>query len=118
MTHQPKPGKLLVEVAGVIDAPAEQAWPLLRSRLAPTEETGMTAANQGGWWYRGEWSAEPDGDRTRVVHRVYNVAQQGRWAVPLANRFFIGFTAATRLGFERAITDVAQQLGATAHLSS
>ncbi|MEO3854068.1 hypothetical protein [Acrocarpospora sp. B8E8] len=115
--NEKKPRKLMVEVTGVIDAPAEKTWPLLRDSLAPKEVYGMTAAYQGGWWYRGEWTAEPDGERTRVTHRVYNVAQWMRWGVPLANRFFIGFTAHTRNGFEEAITEIARQLGTTARLA-
>ncbi|GAA0984832.1 hypothetical protein GCM10009555_059270 [Acrocarpospora macrocephala] len=39
-----KPLKLMVEVTGVIDAPAEKTWPLLRDSLAPKEVYGMTAA--------------------------------------------------------------------------
>jgi hypothetical protein len=58
----------------------------------------------------GEWSARPDGNRTLVTHRVYDVAQGMRWGVPLANRFFIGFTEKTRNGFERTIIDVACDL--------
>lgn len=52
-----------------------------------------TIGMQGHWWYRGEYSltAEPPG--TRVTYRVFNVAPRGRWAVPLANRLFIGYPA-------------------------
>jgi hypothetical protein len=58
-----------------------------------------TVAVQGGWWYRGEYQVDPAGDGSRLTHRVRNVATRGRWAVPLANRFFIGFRAATERGF-------------------
>lgn len=52
-----------------------------------------TIGIQGHWWYRGTFTvvAEPPG--TRVVHRVYNAADRMRWAVPLANRFFVGYQA-------------------------
>jgi hypothetical protein len=55
-----------------------------------------TIGMQGHWWYRGEYAlvAEPPG--TRLVHRVYNVAERGRWAVPLANRMFAGYREKTQ----------------------
>lgn len=109
-----KPGKLMIEVAAVIDAPVDRTWTLVRAGLSPTEENGTAAAHEGGWWYRGEWSAERDGSGTLVIHRVYNVAQSMRWGVPLANRFFVGFGESTRNEFERLILAVARQLGTTA----
>ena len=53
---------------------------------------------QGGWWYRGEYELTPELAGTRVTHRVFNVAKASRWAVPLANRFFIGFETADPRG--------------------
>lgn len=100
----------------MIDAPVDQVWQELRSAIGATETEGTTLAHQGGWWYRGEWSAEPDGAGTRVTHRVFNVAQWMRWGVPLANRFFIGFREVTRTGFEQGINDIARRLGTTARL--
>ncbi|NBE97328.1 hypothetical protein FE391_33250 [Nonomuraea sp. KC401] len=108
--------RLLAEIAGHIDAPVDQVWPLLRSDLALTETDGRTAVSQGGWWYRGEWSATHDDAGTIIVHRVYNVARQMRWGVPLANRFFIGFPDKTRSGFEQILTRVAHALDADWHL--
>lgn len=55
---------------------------------------------QGGWWYRGEYTAERHGGETRLVHRVFNVARQGTWAPALANRLFIGYRAAMQRGVE------------------
>lgn len=107
---------MLAEVAGRIDAPIDQVWPLLRDTIAATETDGYTAAHQGGWWYRGEWSAEPDGSATMIIHRVYNVARWLRWGVPLANRFFVGFRESTRSGFEQGIAEVARRLGTTSRL--
>jgi hypothetical protein len=110
--------KLLVDVAGVIEAPVDKVWPLLRRAVPFTEENGTTAAHQGGWWYRGEWSAHAEGNRTLVTHRVYNVAPAMRWAVPLANRFFVGFAAKTRNGFEHTVTEISQQLGTSGYLTA
>lgn len=72
--------KLLVEVSGVVPAPA--------------------------WWYRGEYTVEEDPAGVRVTHRVYNVATWSRWAVPLANRFFVGFAERVAEGFDRMMGDL------------
>lgn len=62
---------------------------------------------QGHWWYRGEITAAAGADgRTEVTYRVYNVAGRGAWAVPLANRLFIGYRRTVREtadGLARAI---------------
>ncbi|MFF1821245.1 hypothetical protein ACFVWG_28335 [Kribbella sp. NPDC058245] len=58
---------------------------------------------QGGWWYRGEYTAERHGGETRLVHRVFNVARQGTWAPALANRLFIGY----RADLQRAVESLA-----------
>lgn len=105
-----RPPKLLIDLAGVIDAPIDKVWPVLRRAIPFTEANGTTGAYQGGWWYRGEWSAHPDGNRTVVTHRVYNVAQAMRWGVPLANRFFIGFAQKTRDSFQHSIIETARLL--------
>lgn len=63
---------------------------------------------QGHWWYRGEISAAPDGSRTTLTYRVYNIAGRSAWAVPLANRFFIGYRKTVRdgvAGLARKIED-------------
>ena len=112
-----RPAKLLVDVTGVIEAPVGKVWPLLRRAIHFTEEDGTTAAHQGGWWYRGEWSAHPAGNRTLVTHRVYNVAPAMRWGVPLANRFFIGFAQKTRNGFQHTITEISEQLDTNGYLT-
>jgi hypothetical protein len=57
-----------------------------------------TVGFQGHWWYRGEISAALDGGRTVLTYRVYNIAGRSAWAVPLANRFFIGYRATVRDG--------------------
>lgn len=45
---------------------------------------------QGHWWYRGEYQVVDTPDGAVLEHRMLNVAKRGRWAVPLANRFFAG----------------------------
>jgi hypothetical protein len=110
--------KLLVEITGVIEAPVDEVWPLLRRAIPATEESGTSAAHQGGWWYRGEWSARPDGNRTLVTHRVYDVAPAMGWAVPLANRFFIGFARKTRDGFQQTVNGISRQLGTNGYLTA
>jgi hypothetical protein len=57
---------------------------------------------QGHWWYRGEITATQVQAQTLVTYRVYNIAGRSAWAVPLANRLFIGYaktvhTATTNL---------------------
>ncbi|MBV2364206.1 hypothetical protein ACFPZ0_00370 [Streptomonospora nanhaiensis] len=67
-----------------------------------------TIALQGGWWYRGEFAVQPCPSGARIVHRVYDVARRGRWLVPLANRGFVGFRAAT----QRGLADIAERAAA------
>jgi hypothetical protein len=49
---------------------------------------------------------------TRLVQRVFNIARRGAWAVPLANRLFIGFREQLQHGTE----DLARRM--EAHLGS
>lgn len=63
---------------------------------------------QGHWWYRGEITATESAGRTEVTYTVFNIAGRSAWAVPLANRLFLGYRrtvedAATRIA--DAITD-------------
>jgi hypothetical protein len=46
---------------------------------------------QGHWWYRGEISATNAAGRTMVTYQVFTIAERAGWAVPLANRLFIGY---------------------------
>ncbi|MEV4167880.1 hypothetical protein [Nonomuraea sp. NPDC049709] len=112
---------LITEVAGVVEAPVEQVWRILLGDRPEHEmkvELGEhTVAYQGGWWYRGEWSVAPDPEGTRVVHRVYNVAEWMRWGVPLANRFFIGFDERTRTAFADGLARIGTRLGCPARLA-
>ncbi|GIJ46070.1 hypothetical protein Val02_29560 [Virgisporangium aliadipatigenens] len=54
---------------------------------------------QGHWWYRGEIAAaEGPSGQTILTYRVFNVATRAAWAVPLANRLFIGYDRSVRDG--------------------
>ncbi|MFD0903016.1 hypothetical protein [Actinomadura sediminis] len=124
--RRPRP---LAEAAGIVEAPAARVWDALAAELLPdgrrtgrfrvqdapghtstVEVTGRTIAFQGGWWYRGEWSVEPHADGARIVHRVFNVARATRWAVPLANRMFVGFADDTRTAFIERLDRVGHRL--------
>ncbi len=95
--------KLLYEFTGTVQAPPETVRQRLQASLPPpwAESSGGVFFVQGGWWYRGEFELAPHAQGTQVTHRVFNVAKVGRWAVPLANRFFIGFEKQTRAQFDR-----------------
>ncbi|WP_219510123.1 hypothetical protein [Nonomuraea ceibae] len=121
---------LLAEVAGVVEAPVATVWAAVADELLPdgrrtgrftvqdapghtttVEVRDRTLAFQGGWWYRGEWSVEPHPQGALLVHRVFNVARVARWAVPPANRMFVGFAAATRTAFLDALARTGRRLG-------
>lgn len=106
--------KTLAEASGVVARPPEEVFERLRRklgggrypmRLDVDRERGFLAV-QGGWWYRGEYRVTADPGGTRVEHRVVNVATRGRWGVPLANRFFVGFRAATASGFAQLLEEL------------
>jgi hypothetical membrane protein len=115
--------KLIVEIAGVVEAPVDQVARLVLDPLphngysgtTEVDHANWTTSRQGGWWYRGEYHLEPHDKGTRIVHRVYNVAQRGRWAVPLANKFFIGFQDRTRAGFADQLAAYGAKLACTAY---
>ncbi|RSD10565.1 hypothetical protein [Amycolatopsis eburnea] len=101
--------KALAEASGVVARPPGEVFDRLRRlltggaypmRMDVDRERGFVAV-QGGWWYRGEYRVTPDPVGARVEHRVVNAASWGRWGVPLANRFFLGFRARTAAGFAR-----------------
>jgi hypothetical protein len=100
--------KLLYEFTKTVPAPIEAVRRRLRAALPGWAESGDGVFwIQGGWWYRGEYELTTQTGGTRVTHRVFNVAKVGRWAVPMANRFFIGFERQTRAQFEQGCTDLA-----------
>jgi hypothetical protein len=124
--------KTLAEAAGVVARPPGEVFERLRRALAGgshpmrmdvDRERGFLAV-QGGWWYRAEYRVTPDPAArncrcppvtwetgaaqpgARVELRVVNAASLGRWAVPLANRFFVGFRAKTAAGFASLLAEL------------
>lgn len=65
---------------------------------------------QGHWWYRGEWTVDESPDGVRIVYRVLNIARSHRWAVPLANRMFVGYRRAMQAGLDQLAQRIDQQL--------
>ncbi len=112
----------MVEVSAVVPAAPPVVWERLAAKFAELyppsphapklelDREGLRLAAQGGWWYRGEYAVEAHPDGSRVTHRVRNVAKRGRWAVPLANRLFIGFREQTETGFGDLMTAVTRAL--------
>jgi hypothetical protein len=70
-----------------------------------------TVGIQGHWWYRGEFSVTETAEGTRLVQRVFNIARRGAWAVPLANRFFVGYREQLQQGTDELARQVEQHLG-------
>ena len=57
------------------------------SRMTVTvDRAGREVALQGEWWYRGVTSVEPDPRGSRLVHRIFNVAEGHGWAVRFVAR--------------------------------
>ncbi|GAA4258838.1 hypothetical protein [Dactylosporangium darangshiense] len=97
--------RLLFEASAPVDAPLAAVLELVDGEwvadamLVNTEARAYVDVDhrpgvvgmQGHWWYRGEISAGPDGDRAVLTYRVFNIARRAAWAVPMANRFFIGY---------------------------
>ncbi|MDT7803255.1 MAG: hypothetical protein QOI78_6688 [Actinomycetota bacterium] len=85
-------------------------------RVDVDADRGFVAV-QGGWWYRGEYRVTADPAGARVEHRVVNVASRGRWGVPLANRFFLGFRARTAVAFAQLLEELGRPDGPDALLA-
>ncbi|MEU4396717.1 hypothetical protein [Kribbella sp. NPDC023855] len=107
--------KLLFSYEGTarVDLASAIAWH--RKKLAgyDVQESvdGAVFSYQGGWWYRGETTVEPDPVGVRVTYRVFNVADRLTWAVPLANRFFIGARAQYGQAFEAGLRQLEADAG-------
>jgi hypothetical protein len=131
MPHAPShnlsstPPRLLFESSAPVDAPVQAVRELIDNgwvvdAFLPHDDT---AANvdidhrpgvvgiQGRWWYRGEISAFSTNDRTMLTYRVYNVARRAAWAVPPANRFFLGYRRSVQHGVTALARAIEQQLG-------
>ncbi|MET8845867.1 hypothetical protein [Amycolatopsis sp. NPDC004625] len=106
--------KTLAEASGVVARPPGEVFERLRRWLAggghpmrmDVDRSQGFVAVQGGWWYRGEYRVTADPGGSRVEHRVVNAASWGRWGVPLANRFFIGFRGKVVAGFGRLLDEL------------
>jgi len=103
--------KPLAEETGFVALPPAEVRRRLVALLSGPHATrsgdGNVLAFQGEWWYRGEYTLDPRGQGTQVTYRVYNVATRARWAVPLINRLFIGFSQTTRKGFAEILKVIA-----------
>ncbi len=106
----------MIELTDTVDGSAGHVLDLVARRFGGV--VGLDAAGveidrehgrfayQGGWWYRGEYEVTEEAGRTRVTYRVFNVAGRGsRWAVPLANKFFIGFRDQTTASFRELLRE-------------
>ena len=97
--------KLLFEAAAPVAAPIDSVRALIDDGWVLDAFLGRADARayvdvdhrpgvvgfQSHWWYRGEISAAPAGTGTTLTYRVYHIAGRSAWAVPLANRLFIGY---------------------------
>ncbi|MEV0896028.1 hypothetical protein [Actinoplanes sp. NPDC049802] len=116
----------LFEASATVRAPIEQVRPLIdgdwvagaflggeqaRAYVEVDHRPGVIGF-RGHWWYRGEISAEPAGDRTTLIYRVFNIARTSAWAVPLANRLFIGYRRTVRDGVDGLARRIEQHLAA------
>ncbi|MBN6037540.1 hypothetical protein [Amycolatopsis sp. 195334CR] len=108
--------KLLVEVAGVVEAPPERVLGAV-VRATGWRVDGDLVWAQGGWWYRGEYLVEPVAGGSRVVHRVFTVARSPVWTVALANRLFLGFGERTRAGVAELLARIGDELDCVARLA-
>ncbi|MEA5366582.1 hypothetical protein VA596_44125 [Amycolatopsis sp., V23-08] len=106
--------KALAEAAGVVPRPPGEVFERLRvwltsggypMRMDVDADRGFVAV-QGGWWYRGEYRVTADPAGSRVEHRVVNAAEWGRWGVPLANRFFLGYREKVAAGFAGLLAEL------------
>jgi hypothetical protein len=91
--------KKLAEESGHVTALVPDVRRRLLALLEGARTEGKVVVVQGGWWYRAEYHLMPEDGGTRVTLRVFNAATSARWAVPLANRFFVGFRQQVHDGF-------------------
>jgi hypothetical protein len=103
--------KLLFEASAPIAAPLpevlaliDDGWvlgPMLGTRgraYVDIDHRPGVVGFQGHWWYRGELTATPGPTGTVLTYRVFNIAGRSAWAVPLANRLFIGYKKTVQSG--------------------
>lgn len=92
-------------VIGVVLGPGGDGSGAGRSYVDVDHRDGVVGF-QGHWWFRGEVSVSELDGRTMLTYRVYNIARRGAWAVPLANRLFIGYGRLVR----RSVADLARAI--------
>ncbi|GAB2534662.1 hypothetical protein [Nocardia heshunensis] len=114
--------KPMLELSDVVDASPTRVLELAARRFAAipgADKHGVeidhergSVAYQGGWWFRGEYDVAEVAGQTKVTYRIYNVAaRSSRWAVPLANRFFIGFKQHAEAEFEDLLREARGSAG-------
>jgi hypothetical protein len=77
------------------------------------DRAARSVALQGEWWYRGVTSVEPDPRGSRVVHRIFNVAQGHGWAVRFVAR---GPLNAAPKAFAETVLALGERLGVAARV--
>ncbi|MDG4858606.1 hypothetical protein P8605_10655 [Streptomyces sp. T-3] len=89
---------LLAEAIGHTNLPVPEVHRTLVAKFSDgyltVDRTDTLVSAKGGWWALREYHLAPEGPGTRVTLRVFNVADRARWAVPLVNKFFMGFPQA------------------------
>jgi hypothetical protein len=82
------------------------------SRLTVTlDRAGRSVAEQGEWWFRSVTAVEPDPRGSKVVHRIFNVAEGHAWAVRFISR---GPLNAAPARFAEAVHRLGEELGVAA----
>ena len=109
----------LIQVSALVPAAPEAVVDLLLDRVAePAQERGGEVSIDrnrhqvvvwGEWWYRGGYTVDPDPAGSRITHQVDNAAREARWAVPLANRLFIGFHRRTEESFAALVDGIGEE---------
>ena len=101
---------VLVEVSADVPVPPDVVLAKVIAAVPGATEVDRDrrfVALQGGWWYRGEYLVTPTANGSTVTHRVRNIARRGRWAVPMANRMFLGYREQTERNFAEFIASLA-----------
>lgn len=122
---RPERHTVLRSFAGHLDAEPAAVFAALIERMQGAPGVAINAAaheiaQQGGWWYRGEYRvmAEPadhDPDSgagaaasgTRLEYEIVNVAQNWHWAGPIAGRTVL---ADAPYGFHALLSDIEAEL--------
>lgn len=122
---RPERHTVLRSFAGHLDAEPAAVFAALIERMQGAPGVAINAAaheiaQQGGWWYRGEYRvmAEPadhgadsgsgaTASGTRLEYEIVNVAQNWHWAGPIAGRTVL---ADAPYGFHALLSDIDGEL--------